>query len=113
MSSCKGKKKKKKTARISASRMMQFVSCAKPFSTEWIYVHLANEYVSLKRESLSLLYSKMFAANRCSLLNNSGKGYGMAKHGLENKITHFRTFPIAVWGKKCPIMSGPDGSCKE
>lgn len=79
------KKTHSATARISASRMMQLMSCAIPFSKEWIYVHLANQYMNLERESLSLLYSKAFAANVFSLLPNNGKLYGMVKHGLETK----------------------------
>lgn len=47
---CLPGKKEKDTARarISASRMMQLMSCAIPFSTEWIYVHLANQCMNLE-----------------------------------------------------------------
>lgn len=76
-------------ARISGSRAMQFkLSCTTSFEKEWIYVHLASQYVALENDSSSPLYSNLYAVNCCSLLRwTNGKMYGMAKHGQENKTT--------------------------
>lgn len=95
-------------ARISASRAMQFMmSCATPFDKEWIYVYLANQYMTLENYSLHLLYSKLYAANwRSSPLVN-GKPYETAKHGQEDKTAHFRPSPLAaVWrnARWCPAQ---------
>ena len=75
-SECLSEKNDILIARISASRAMQFMmSCATPFNIEWIYVHLANQYVTLENYSLSLLYSKVYAANWHALLH-----WTMANH---------------------------------
>lgn len=57
-------------ARISASRAIQFMmSCATPFNIKWLYDHLANQYMTLENDSLSLLYRKIYAANWRFLLH--------------------------------------------
>lgn len=102
-------------ASISGSRAMQFkMSCITAFEKEWIYVHLASQYITLENDSPSPLYSNLYAANWCFLLRwTNGKMYGMDKHGQENKTTHSRSFPTAIWVKKCQMMSGLAGSWKE